>query len=231
MHVRFGLYLILSREQLIKAPPTVSANISIAKICKTEKYVHINDVHREVETDFICNCGSKLTAVKSEARKKDWHFRHYSNSDIAKCRSTALHDYAVQIICEHAEIIITEKIKINYEVNGKEVWLNDLYRSDVAVNYENEVAHFEVFVTHDLSAEKTKFYQDCKIKCVKIDLSNKELLMASPEKIKDGVLNQFYNKELIFWEKPERKDNIFGYIIIAILSFIGLRWLYKSVRK
>jgi len=208
----------------------MSANISIAKSYKSGRYIHIDNINKELDNDFICNCGSKLIAVKTEARKKDWHFRHVSDSDIAKCRSTALHDYAVQIIKDSNEITIAEKLKIDYLVKGIEVWLSDYYRSDITVKYQNEDVHFEVFVTHDLSNEKIKFYKENKIRCVWIDLSKPELLTANPEFIKDEVLKQYNNKKLIHWgDNNNAPSNQLLYVFIALISFIGLRWLYKKI--
>ena len=218
----------------------MNASTIIGKSVKTGKYIHINDVNKKDNDTFICNCGGELIPVKGEAHKKEYHFRHPSDSNITACRNKALHNYAVQVINENTKITITEKLKIEYFVVGTEVWLNDLYRSDITVKYQNEDVHFEVFVTHDLGEAKTTFYQDSKIKSVRIDLSNPDLLTASQETIKDKILNQYRNKVLIYWESKDielskepvysqQKGNSLVYVIIAIAAFFGLRWLYKKI--
>ena len=108
--------------------------------------------------------------------------------------------------------------------------------------------HFEVFVTHDLSKEKIQFFEDNKIKCVRIDLSNPDLLTASQETIKNKVLNQYHNKILIYWENNivtnnsvsnnsvsnnavsnnGSSNNWIGVIIAAIILFFTLKWLSKK---
>ncbi len=185
----------------------------------------------------VVNAKQKLSPVKTEARGKDWHFRHLQTADIAKCRSTALHDFAVQVVMENTGITISKKLQIVYSEPRKEVTFLGK-RSDVTVKYENEDVHFEVFVTHDLDNDKIGIYKENKVKCVRIDLSEPVLLTASPEKIKEAVLNQYKNKTIVYWQdeivKPhESNDPDFSWkhVLVVVGAFIGLRFLYNQFSK
>lgn len=152
----------------------MSATIAIARDILTGKIIHIDNVDKTLNTEFeCCECRKKLSPVKTEARAKDWHFRHLQTADIAKCRSRALHDFAVQVVMENTSIIISRKLQIVYSEARKEVTFLGK-RSDVTVKYENEDVHIEVFVTHDLEQEKIDIYRANKVKCVRIDLSKPE---------------------------------------------------------
>jgi hypothetical protein len=205
----------------------MSANITIAKSVKTERFVHINDVEKKDGDKFLCVCSAELTPVKGEI--KEHHFRHPTKYNIAKCRNDALHDYAVQIINDNAEIVIPEQKPIKYSVVGKEVWLEDLYRTDITIKSHSETIHFEIFVTHDLEKKKIEYLEINKIKCVKIDLSNPEFLSASPELIKDEVLNQCDNKQRFGWGEinlGENQKSSTGWLLlllIGIVAFLGFK--------
>lgn len=216
----------------------MSATITIARDILTARIFHIDNVDKTIKTEFeCCECRQKLSPVKTEARGKDWHFRHLQTTDIEKCRSTALHDFAVQLLMDSSGIAISKKLQIAYSVPRKEVTVFGK-RSDVTVKYENEDVHFEVFVTHDLDKEKIDIYKANKVKCVRIDLSELELLAASPEKIKEAVLNQYKNKTVIYWQdeiaKPyesNESDFSWKHVLIVVGAFIGLRFLYNLFFK
>lgn len=216
----------------------MSATIAIAKETTSDRVFHINDVDKTIEAEFkCCDCKQKLSPVKTEARKKDWHFRHQQTADITQCRSTALHDFAVQVIMDNVGITISKKLQIPYSEPRKEVIVFGK-RSDVTVKYKNEDVHFEVFVTHDLDKEKVNVYKTNKVKCVRIDLSEPQLLNASPQIIKEAVLNQYKNKTVVYWQdetaKPyELKEFEFNWkhLLITIGVFIGLRFLYNQFLK
>ena len=214
----------------------MSATISISKHEATNRFVHINDVNDD-RTGFTCSgCGKELVVVKSEARKKDWHFRHFVETLCTGDRDTALHDYAEQIIMENTEISISEKININYFNPRWHVTFFNKF-SDVTVTYENKDVHFEVFVTHDLDKEKIDTYKNNKIKCVRINLSYPELLSASPEKIKDELLNQHENKTIIYWQDeiipipdpiPAKKNSNWKFWLIIPIIVFGSCWIYNK---
>ncbi len=216
----------------------MSATIAIARDILTGRIFHIDNVDKTIKAEFeCCECKQKLSPVKTEARGKDWHFRHLQTTDIAKCRSTALHDFAVQVVMDNTGITILKKLQIVYSEPRKEVTFLGK-RSDVTVKYENEDVHFEIFVTHDLDNEKIDIYKANKVKCVRIDLSEPVLLTASPEKIKEAVLNQYKNKTIVYWQDEVLKsyavkewDFSWKHVLIVIGAFIGLRFLYNRFFK
>ncbi len=216
----------------------MSATITIARDISTGRIFHIDDVDKNNGASFeCCECRQKLSPVKTEARGKDWHFRHLQTADITKCRSTALHDFAVQVIMDNTVISISKKLQIAYTNPRKEVTVFSK-RSDVTVYHDNEDVHFEVFVTNDLSQDKHTIYKTNKVKCVRIDLSEPSLLTASPEKIKETVINQYKNKTVVYWQdeilKPfesTQADFSLKYVLILIGAFLGLRFLYNHFFK
>ncbi|MBS0647226.1 MAG: hypothetical protein JSR97_11660 [Verrucomicrobia bacterium] len=211
----------------------MSATITLAKQETTGLVQHINDVSKEKGLLYRCvGCGKEMIVVKSEARKRDWHFRHTLESACAGGRDTALHDYAVEILMDNAAVRVSKALHFEYVNPRKEVAVFGK-RSDVTVKYDNEDVHFEVFVTHDLDQEKIGMYKANKIKCVRINLSNPELLSASPESIKETVLNQYKYKTIIYWEdepvrhKPESFN--LANIFLGILAAIGLVYLFRKL--
>ncbi len=214
--------------------------ITLAKQSSTGNILHIREANKTKEDSFSCvGCGKELIAVKSVAKKRDWHFRHKIESDCTGGRDTALHEYAVQILMESNKIQIKKNFSIEYSNPRKEVSVLGK-RSDVTVSYEDRDVHFEVFVTHDLDKEKIGVYRQNQINCIKIDLSNKMYLSESPELIKDTVLNKENNKVIVYWyaalkyEGKPKSETFLNYFLIAIgilTSFFLLRWLFKNKTK
>ncbi len=87
-----------------------------------------------------------MIIVKSKAMKKEWHFWHSEKTLCTGSRDTALHNYAMQVLMERKVIMITKKLSITYIEPRREVVILGM-RSDVAVKYENEDVHFEIFVS------------------------------------------------------------------------------------
>ena len=211
----------------------MSATIILAKQESTGRILHINDVLKEQRAGFYCvGCGKEMIVIKSEARIKDWHFRHSEETLCTGSRDTALHDFAMQVIMENATISISKKLQIAYSNPRKEVTVFGK-RSDVTVKYKNEDVHFEVFVTNDLAKEKIDIYKANKVKCVRIDLSEPELLTVSPEKIKEAVLSFHKNKTIIYWKCEPLTDAqqsfSLGKILLGIAALIGLGFLIKRL--
>jgi hypothetical protein len=207
----------------------MSATIILAKD-SSGHIIHIEDVVRSKSETFFCaGCGMSIIAVKSDARKKDWHFRHPSSSDIAKCRNRALHDLAVQILTENSRIKISKNLQIEYCNPRKEVTFLKR-RSDVTVDWCGVDVHFEVFVTHDSEPEKLSDYRDHKIKAILIDLSDRNLRSASVEAIKEKILNHTSNKRIIYWEEPsvaaEKLWINWKYVLLFIGLLLGIRFIY-----
>ncbi len=211
----------------------MSAKITLATQKSTGLVVHIDEVDVNFRDDFRCReCAVDLTVVKSKPRKKEWHFRHPPEPVCAGGRDTALHDYAVQLLLENTQIKLTESLNIEYSEPRTEVTILG-FRSDVTGKFQNEEVHFEVFVTHDLGDEKILMYNDNKVKCVRIDLSESSLLSASPDTIREAVLNSCDNKRLIYWDGKEKSKNEFGLmeLLLVVAAAIGLKFLFSSKRK
>lgn len=214
------------------------ASITLAKQSSTGNIQHIGEADKTKPDLFTCvGCGKEMIAVKSVARKRDWHFRHKVESDCTGGRDKALHDYAVQILMENSGIVISRSLKAIYSNPRKEVAIFNK-RSDVTVLVENEDVHFEIFVTHDLGQEKIDLYKSNKIKCVRINLSNAYWLTASPDGIQKAVLFDTETRNVIFWDdeiltKEENNKWLTAVSVgaITILSFLLLRWLFKKRRR
>lgn len=210
----------------------MSATITLARQGSSDIIQHITRVDKSQGLFYTCvGCGKEMIVVKSDARKRDWHFRHIIEENCTGGRDTALHEYAVQVLIESEAIRITKGLHISYTNPRKEVTVFGK-RSDVTVTHENEDVHFEVFVTHDLDKGKIDIYKINKIKCVRIDLSNPDLLMTSPERIKELLLNQHANKSIIYWPELQKKTGSdWGNILAWILGSIGIAFLLRLLFK
>jgi hypothetical protein len=113
---------------------------------------------------------------------------------------------------------------------------------DVSVKYSERELHFEVVVYNDLNADKKLYYQSNKINCIKIDLTNSELLTAPPEQIKYSVLEDKNNKAFVQWnedkviEAPSSDSShwnelIEGVIIISTIIFFINSLFWKSTKN
>jgi hypothetical protein len=135
---------------------------------------------------------------------------------------------------EGNEIALTKDLNIGYTNPREEVFVMSK-RSDVTATYENKDVHFEVFVTHDLDQEKIDIYKTNKIKCVHINLSDPDWLTATPEKIKDAVLNQHKNKTIIHWMDEPLPVNAEGInwakIFWWALGALGLIYLFMKLSR
>lgn len=213
----------------------MGATIKLAKESSTQCVKHINDVERS-SNEFICvGCGNEMIVVKSVARKRDWHFRHKTETDCNGARDKALHDFAVQILLESEKITIKKNLSINYSNPRKEVSVLGK-RSDVTALYNERDIHFEVFVTHDLDKEKIALYQKNEILCVKLDLSELYDLPLPPNEIRNKVLNYFNNKTLVYWpsglsENSSDSDNSILLALFAFVGFIASVFIVKKLRN
>ena len=209
----------------------MSRTTIFGKISSNGRTLHIDDVQKENNLKYICaECESELVPVKSEARKKDWHFRHSKESNLIVCKQRGLHDFAQQVLLDSNEIQISNSLRIKYSNPKKEAIIWERRRSDVAVDYEESILHFEVYVTNNLSLEKINYYNEKLIKCVKIDLSDEKYLTMSRESITDTILNSTPNKIRYGWvsqikSEPVKdsflKKYVFGIVMITILFIIS----------
>lgn len=183
---------------------------------------HIDEVFKKLKQTFMCNeCGSSLIPVKTDARGKDWHFRHAANSDLNKCRQTGLHDFVQQLLLDNSLITIAKGRRIEFTERKKEQWLERLFRSDVSGLFENILLHFEIVVTHDLSDEKLNYLIRNKIRFVRIDLSDKKYLNMPRDIIANLVLNNWENKTLYGWEEININETEIIQGIIPVAEIIA----------
>lgn len=152
-------------------------------------------------------------------------------------RDIALHNYAIQILLTHDTVTLPKIGTISYSNPRKEVTIFEK-RSDVAVLYEDVEVHFEIFVTHDLETSKIEMYNSNQVRCIKIDLSARDFLAASPEVIKDAVLAQIKNKLIIYWNDdnvqqpiPPQSGIKLEDIVLAVIGFFVVRHVALKIRK
>ncbi len=205
----------------------MSATIAIARIHQTSNLVHIDNVDKAVRTGFECvECRKELTPVQGQ--KNDWHFRHKVDSVCLGGRDTALHDLAVQLLESHNEVVIANNRKVKYSEPVREFVFQSI-RSDLKVDSEEGPIHFEVFVTHNLSDANVAVYRSNKMKCIKIDLSDPELLEASLERITEEVMASHSNKTIIYWNDIPQQSQELNCIeqlmvVLGIGALIAVVW-------
>lgn len=218
----------------------MSSKTSFGKISSNGKILHIDDVQKDDKLKFICSeCGSELVPIKSVARKKDWHFRHFKESNLIVCKQRGLHDFAEQVLFEASEIQISDSLRIKYTNPKKEAIIWGLRRSDVAVDYEESTLHFEVYVTNNLGVEKVNYYNSNLVKCVKIDLSDKKYLSMSKNDLTDCILNSTHNKIMYGWQSQievnSNEESIWAKywkeILLSIAALVGIYFIYRFFKR
>lgn len=178
----------------------MSATLPLAVNTTTGRVEHIDDAKRE--NKYHCGeCREQLTVVQGKIN--EWHFRHQPESTCTGKYDRALHDYAVDLLLENMRITIAENYRIDYHTPQKEQWI-DKKRSDVKVICNENEIHFEIVVSNDLNESKLTCYANNRINCVRIDLTDREVRIASKEQIRYLVLEEWMNKELLNWNIPKR---------------------------
>ncbi len=207
----------------------MSAVFIIGRSSETDLPVHVQNAKNGLSCNCVCyKCSERLEAVQG---KRDWHFRHSNKSNCLGSVETALHQFAKLLL--YASTSIETKKKIIHFTDPRLETVIDEYRSDVCVTYDNAKLHFEVVVYHDLEPRKRAYYQSNGINCIKIDLSNPDLLTAQPEQIRNAVIQDKGNKEFIHWNEDkvtekhqtssENNKWLFGLGI-----FIGSLFLFRN---
>jgi competence protein CoiA len=205
----------------------MSATFTIGKNIDTNLPVHIKNAENGLKCRCICyECNEKLQAIQGKSENsRTWHYRHdNTNSKCPGNNETALHQYAKRILFE-SNVINTFKKKVYYTDPRLETVI-DKYRSDVCVKYSGMELHFEVVVNNDVKADKKMYYHSNKINCIKIDLTNPELLTADPDQIKHAILEDKSNKIFIQWNDAKLYEIPFSYFnyfkeIIGGLILVG----------
>lgn len=215
--------------------PYMSAKITLA-INQSSGYVdHIDQVDKNNKFHYrFRGCEKDLIVVKSNARKKDWHFRHVIETSCSGAYDKALHDYAVQVILDNTSMIIEKYLRMEYSSPKKEQWIGAV-RSDVKVVHNAEEIHIEIVVTHDMDENKLEYYRSEHIKCIRIDLSNPGLRKADTATIKEAILEDYTNKELFNWNEtftvPARPAAPKSWLDFAIpvLVFLALIFFVRNM--
>lgn len=168
----------------------MSAIFIIGKSIETGLPVHVRNAKNGLACNCVCyECEQQLEAIQGQ---RDWYFRHYDKLNCAGNNETALHQFAKLILYQNSAVETNKKL-IRYSSPELET-VCDKYRSDVSVVYQNTVLRFEVVVHHDLSQEKSAYYQANEMNCIKINLGDPDLLSASPDEIRNAVLMEQGNK-------------------------------------
>lgn len=197
--------------------------------------MHVEDVVKKTGDGYRCTvCESQLIVVKSEARKRDWHFRHQEDAICAGTRNDFLHEFAKQVVADNTSIMIAQSKRIGYSNPRMEAAFQS-YWSDVLIDSEDKDVHVEIVVTHDLGTEKTRAYEKSNTKCVRIDLTEPALLTADKQAIIDAVLNQWDNKTLIGWQQVAPRELSFWekaalaavITVLVAFAFALLEWFFN----
>ena len=151
------------------------------------------------------------------------------------CKQRGLHDFAEQVLFDARELKISNSLRIKYTNPKKEAIIWGLHRSDVAVDFEESVLHFEVYVTNNLEAEKINYYNSNLVKCVKIDLSDKKYLSMSKNDLTECILNSTHNKIMYGWESKiivnSYEESIWAtyrkHILLSISALVGIYFIYR----
>lgn len=220
----------------------MSATFTIGKSIDTNLPVHIKDAANGLKCRCVCyECDERLQAVQGQSENaRAWHYRHdNTNSNCPGNNETALHQFAKLILFEN-NVIETHKKKIDYTEPSLET-VFDKYRSDVSAKYNDTSLHFEVVVHHDLKQDKKLYYQSNKVNCIKIDLTNPELLTAQPAQIRYSVIEDKTNKDFIQWNEDEStckttskkttlNEVIAGGAFVLIVGYIIKKLLFRSTK-
>lgn len=189
----------------------------------SDKVIHISEAERGLRCGCKCqDCESDLEAVKGTERTH--YFRHangkYCNGE------TAMHLFAKQVIATSNNInlpngrLFYENVRVEKTFNTK--------RPDVTVSSQGEDLHFEIRVSHAVKEDKRQFYCDGKHKSIEIDLSDRSLWLLSPEVLKELILEETYNKDIVFWDQEkvvatyEEKSAFDFWSIVAFIATILL---------
>ena len=206
----------------------------------TLKPIYIDNAVNGLECNCICaECGLSMLAIQGKSENhREWHFRHKIDSNCNGGPETILHKIAKQIIFENSEMTIPKYGIIKYS----ECKLEEKYESiipDVSAKFEDQKIFFEVAVTHLNEPGKRNFYKEKELKSIEIRLDVK-YAESTPEIIKDLVLNNVENKEIVFWEKA-KYEVVYQepkswwakpeYVIAIIISAFGIYKFYKWLRR
>jgi hypothetical protein len=162
---------------------------------ETNKPLFIDDAERGLNCNCICiECGDTLVANKGEKISK--FFDHYLPSGCTGAPEKAIHLLAKIFIAENNKIQSPKGI-IHYDEVFIEKHLGFLC-PDVTIISNGEKICIEIFVTNKKKEKQINLYKENNLKCFEINLSQVSYDI-SPENLKELVLDELFNRELIYW--------------------------------
>ncbi len=207
-------------------------NSILAMHQESGRIVFITEVPKGLSCNCICpDCGKPFLAAQGE--KNEWHFRHHEETHCGGGQETALHLMAKDIIVSSSRISLRGYGSITYENPQTEKPFQGI-TPDVSAKTDGKDLFFEIQVTHAVDKAKETFYKDGEYKSIEIDLKN--YTATAREDLAQEVLRNDSNKRIIFWEKKKvavaasRDYSWVWWIVIAVLTYFGVKWLSKQKR-
>lgn len=173
----------------------------------TEKSIYIDNASNGLSCNCHCaKCKTKMVAVQGRSENhREWHFRHYIDSDCLGGQETAIHKLAKQIIVDSNEITIPGD-KLFYSNARQEEPLFKII-PDVTVFSNGQHIYIEIAVTHPIGYLKEETYIKGQYKSIEIDLKNISY-DTTPSEFENIILHKVDNKRKIYWEAKEFKQSI-----------------------
>lgn len=173
---------------------------------ENKKLVDIKDVERGLACQCTCfECGETVIARKGEI--KEHHFAHASNKESCTINpESVLHKYAKEVILEYMGLMLPALPNSDNEAAW---WTFDkllpefslgLIRPDLVGYFDGEPILIEIAVTHFIDAEKLKYIEFFKLKCIEIDLSSlltSNISIPSAEAKKE-ILENLNNRKWVY---------------------------------
>ncbi|MGK9156033.1 competence protein CoiA family protein [Acinetobacter radioresistens] len=173
---------------------------------ENKKLVDIKDVERGLACQCTCfECGETVIARKGEI--KEHHFAHASNKESCTINpESVLHKYAKEVILEYMGLMLPALPNSDNEAAW---WTFDkllpefslgLIRPDLVGYFDGEPILIEIAVTHFIDAEKLKYIEFFKLKCIEIDLSSlltSNISIPSTEAKKE-ILENLNNRKWVY---------------------------------
>lgn len=173
---------------------------------ENKKLVDIKDVERGLACQCTCfECGETVIARKGEI--KEHHFAHASNKESCTINpESVLHKYAKEVILEYMGLMLPALPNSDNEAAW---WTFDkllpefslgLIRPDLVGYFDGEPILIEIVVTHFIDAEKLKYIEFFKLKCIEIDLSSlltSNISIPSTEAKKE-ILENLNNRKWVY---------------------------------
>jgi alpha-L-fucosidase len=208
----------------------------------TKKIKHISEVEKGEKSNCICiECGNTLIARKGKIQKH--HFQHKSNTNCSGGEpETLLHKIGKEIIKDNDKILLSNDSFFDYSTVKLEEPLNDYKPDAIVFNNQGESWLIEIAVTHFVDDEKKEKIKRDQRNCIEITLHS-DLISEIPEKIKNEVLNNpenreiiydvkgIFDKELNYNSKAKVEKNWMPYIISGTVLYLFRKQIKRVLKK